>query len=160
MIFVIVVPFLGVFVYLITQSHHMAERDMKEAQASQGAVRHLRQVGLGRRGGRRDREGERAPQLGCDHPGGVRRDQAEGARVVAARSAGVGRVSRPAPAAHSNALIANAVANPSVVRTPTHLPPFSNASGIIVSASIVMIAPPAKASTNAITEGEAASKRP
>ena len=34
MIFVIIVPFLGVFVYLITQSHHMAERDMKEAQAS------------------------------------------------------------------------------------------------------------------------------
>ena len=34
MIFVIVVPFLGVFVYLITQSRNMAERDMKEAQAS------------------------------------------------------------------------------------------------------------------------------
>ena len=34
-IFVIILPFLGVFVYLITQSHHMAERDMKEAQASQ-----------------------------------------------------------------------------------------------------------------------------
>ncbi len=34
MIFVIIVPFLGVFVYLITQSHNMAERDMKEAQAS------------------------------------------------------------------------------------------------------------------------------
>ena len=28
-------PFLGVFVYLITQSHNMAERDMKDAQASQ-----------------------------------------------------------------------------------------------------------------------------
>ncbi len=35
MIFVIVVPFLGVFVYLITQSNNMAERDMKDAQASQ-----------------------------------------------------------------------------------------------------------------------------
>jgi len=34
-IFVIILPFLGVFVYLITQSHHMAERDMKEAQAAQ-----------------------------------------------------------------------------------------------------------------------------
>ena len=34
-IFVIFLPFLGVFVYLITQSHHMAERDMKNAQASQ-----------------------------------------------------------------------------------------------------------------------------
>jgi hypothetical protein len=34
-LFVILLPFLGVFVYIITQSHHMAERDMKQAQASQ-----------------------------------------------------------------------------------------------------------------------------
>ena len=33
--FVILLPFLGVFVYIITQSHHMAERDLKRAQASQ-----------------------------------------------------------------------------------------------------------------------------
>ena len=59
---------------------------------------------------------------------------------------------------HSNALIANAVAKPSVVKMPTSLPPCWNASGIIVSASIVRIAPPAKASTNATTLGEAPSK--
>ncbi|HET9243868.1 MAG TPA: SHOCT domain-containing protein [Gaiella sp.] len=35
MIFVILLPFLGVFVYLITQSRHMAERDLKEAKAAQ-----------------------------------------------------------------------------------------------------------------------------
>ena len=34
-IFVIFLPFLGVFVYIITQSHHMAERDMKQAAAAQ-----------------------------------------------------------------------------------------------------------------------------
>ena len=34
-IFVIFLPFLGVFVYLITQSTHMAERDMQRAQAAQ-----------------------------------------------------------------------------------------------------------------------------
>jgi hypothetical protein len=34
-IFVILLPFLGVFVYIITQSHHMAERDMKQAAAAQ-----------------------------------------------------------------------------------------------------------------------------
>ena len=34
-LFVILLPFLGVFVYIITQSHHMAERDMQQAQASQ-----------------------------------------------------------------------------------------------------------------------------
>ena len=35
LIFVILLPFLGVFVYLITQSRHMAERDLKEARAAQ-----------------------------------------------------------------------------------------------------------------------------
>ena len=34
-IFVILLPFLGVFVYIITQSHHMAERDMKQAAVAQ-----------------------------------------------------------------------------------------------------------------------------
>ena len=34
-LFVILLPFLGVFVYIITQSHHMAERDMKQAAAAQ-----------------------------------------------------------------------------------------------------------------------------
>ena len=34
-LFVILLPFLGVFVYIISQGHHMAERDMNQAQASQ-----------------------------------------------------------------------------------------------------------------------------
>jgi hypothetical protein len=34
-IFVILLPFLGVFVYLITQSHGIAERSAKDAQAAQ-----------------------------------------------------------------------------------------------------------------------------
>jgi hypothetical protein len=34
-IFVIVLPYLGVFVYLITQGHHMAERNVKDAEAAQ-----------------------------------------------------------------------------------------------------------------------------
>ncbi len=34
-VFVILLPFLGVFVYIITQSHHMAERDMKQAAGAQ-----------------------------------------------------------------------------------------------------------------------------
>ena len=37
-IFVIVVPFLGVLVYLIANGHGMAERDMKNAQAQQQAM--------------------------------------------------------------------------------------------------------------------------
>jgi len=34
-IFTLCVPFLGVFVYLISQNHHMMERDMAQAQARQ-----------------------------------------------------------------------------------------------------------------------------
>jgi Short C-terminal domain/Phospholipase_D-nuclease N-terminal len=34
-IFVIILPFLGVFIYLIAEGHGMAERNMKQAQASQ-----------------------------------------------------------------------------------------------------------------------------
>ncbi len=36
MIIVILLPFLGVFIYLITQGSHMAERDMRQAKAAQG----------------------------------------------------------------------------------------------------------------------------
>ena len=36
-IFVILVPFLGVFIYLIARGHHMAERDMADAQSREQA---------------------------------------------------------------------------------------------------------------------------
>ena len=36
MFVVILLPFLGVFIYLITQGSHMAERDMRQAKAAQG----------------------------------------------------------------------------------------------------------------------------
>ncbi len=38
-IFVLIVPFLGVFVYLIARGHGMQERDIKEAQAKEQAFR-------------------------------------------------------------------------------------------------------------------------
>lgn len=34
-VFAILLPFLGVFIYLITQGSHMAERDMRQAKAAQ-----------------------------------------------------------------------------------------------------------------------------
>src|SRR5262245_9146425 len=34
-IFVIILPYLGVFIYLITQSSHIADRDMAQAQSAQ-----------------------------------------------------------------------------------------------------------------------------
>ena len=58
---------------------------------------------------------------------------------------------------YSSIVSAKARPKPSVVTSPTSLPPCSKASGIIVSASIVRIAPPANASTNASAPGPAES---
>ena len=38
LIFVIIVPFLGVFIYLISQSDEMAERNMKQMEAQQAQM--------------------------------------------------------------------------------------------------------------------------
>jgi hypothetical protein len=40
-IFVIVLPFLGIFIYLITQSKGMAERNLAQAQAQQEQLRQM-----------------------------------------------------------------------------------------------------------------------
>ena len=37
-IFVIVLPYLGVFIYLITQGKHMSERNLRDAQAAQSQL--------------------------------------------------------------------------------------------------------------------------
>ena len=37
-IFVIVLPYLGVFIYLITQGKHMSERNLRDAQAAQSEL--------------------------------------------------------------------------------------------------------------------------
>jgi hypothetical protein len=55
----------------------------------------------------------------------------------------------------STVAIRKASANPSVVARPATAPPCSNASGIIVSASIVRIAPAANPCTIAIVAGGA-----
>ncbi len=48
LIFVIVLPYLGVFIYLITQSRHMAERNIKDAQAAQAQFdEHVKSVAGG-----------------------------------------------------------------------------------------------------------------
>ena len=59
--FVLILPFLGVFIYLISQGQGMAERDMSHAQASKAAVRRLRPHG--RRQRRSAAEIEKAKQL-------------------------------------------------------------------------------------------------
>ncbi len=61
---------------------------------------------------------------------------------------------------HSSDEMANASVKPSVVTSPVTFPPRSKASGIIVSASIVSTAPPAKASTKATVRPDASSSSP
>ena len=84
-LFVIFLPFLGVFIYLISQGRGMGERSQQQAQAAQAAVR-LRGA-LGGRDDRArspDREGQGAARLRRDHPVRVRDPEGEGARGVLA----------------------------------------------------------------------------
>jgi hypothetical protein len=53
-IFVVVVPFLGVFVYLIARGHSMADRDVAEVQAQDAAFRAYVQDATGSGGGTAD----------------------------------------------------------------------------------------------------------
>jgi ABC-type multidrug transport system fused ATPase/permease subunit len=51
-IFVVVVPFLGVLVYLIARGHSMADRDLKDAQAKEQAFQaYVQQAAAGSSGG-------------------------------------------------------------------------------------------------------------
>src|SRR5262245_46755431 len=71
LIFVILLPFLGVFIYLITQSRSMAERNVRDAQAAQSRFdEHIKSVagaggggGAGGAGGGAAAEIEKAKQL-------------------------------------------------------------------------------------------------
>ncbi len=46
-IFVIIVPFLGVFIYVIARGHSMADRDLERAQAHEAAFRSYVQTTAG-----------------------------------------------------------------------------------------------------------------
>ena len=94
-IFIIILPFLGVFIYLIAQHQGMAERNMKSMQAAQAQqAEYIKSVASYRRRRGGDREGQEAARLRRDHAGGVRRDEGEGARLVRNRRFG-GCSSRP-----------------------------------------------------------------
>ena len=78
-IFVMFVPFLGVFVYLIANSDDMASAVSKRRRPHRPRwTSYVRTAaGIRRRGGR-DREGQGAARQRRDHPGRVRRDQGQG----------------------------------------------------------------------------------
>ena len=78
-IFVIVLPFLGIFIYLITQSKGMAERNIAQAQAQQEQLRQIVGTELRRRAHEaRPAEGER-----LDHRRRVPDDAGQGHRLIA-----------------------------------------------------------------------------
>ena len=80
-IFVVILPWLGVLIYLIVESDGMRERSMKQAQAQKPRVRRLRARHDGRRIRRRDREGQGTARLRRDHAGRVPGAEGQGARV-------------------------------------------------------------------------------
>ena len=80
-VFVIVLPFIGVLVYLIAYHDGMADRGAKQAQASQAQMdEYVRKTAGNGRRGRRNRHGQEAARRGHDHAGRIRRDQGQGTR--------------------------------------------------------------------------------
>ena len=83
LLFVIVLPYLGVFIYLIAQGHGMAERNAEKMQAARAQQDAIYPVGRRNLSRRSNRAGEATARQRRDHPGGVRHDEAEGARLDA-----------------------------------------------------------------------------
>ncbi len=59
-LFLIFIPFLAAFIYLIARGNGMRDARSETAGGSQGTVRHLRQAGRRRQRGRRGGEAEEA----------------------------------------------------------------------------------------------------
>ena len=80
-IFVIVLPYLGVFVYLIARGHKMQEHAVQAAQEQDAAFRsYVQDVTTSERGepGRRDRRPRRPARQGRDHRRRVPAGQGQG----------------------------------------------------------------------------------
>ena len=79
-IFVIILPYLGVFVYLIAEHKGMTERTVKDQKTAQSEMdSYVRQVAGAQRPDPADREGRRTAESRHDHAGRVRHDQGQGA---------------------------------------------------------------------------------
>ena len=84
-LFVIVIPWLGILVYMIARGHGMQERQLEQVKAMQHGPKRLRPIRgrriLQERRGR-DRVGQGSAGQRCHHPGRVRTAQGEGARSL------------------------------------------------------------------------------
>ena len=87
--FVIILPWLGILVYLIARGHGMQQRQLEQAQEMNAAqTEYIRSV-AGSSGwliGRPDRLGEVAAGLRHHHAGRVRGPEGEGARLIRSHS--------------------------------------------------------------------------
>ena len=79
LIFVIILPFLGVFIYIIAENDGMTQRNLERAKAQQSQFDYYVRETAERRIRHRDRKRQATARPGHDHAGRVRRDQAEGA---------------------------------------------------------------------------------
>ena len=79
-LFVLVLPFLGAFVYLIANGKDLTERRIHDAQASQAELRSAHPYGRRRLGGR-DRARQAAARQRRHQPGRVRAAQGQSARL-------------------------------------------------------------------------------
>ena len=91
LIFVIILPFLGVFIYIITQNDGMTQRNLDRAQAQRAQFDEYVRDTAEWRCDRRDRQRQEVARRGHDHSGRVRRDQAEGARLLSRSERAGGR---------------------------------------------------------------------
>ena len=78
--FVIIIPWLGVLVYVIARGKGMQERQLEQAKDMQAAqAEYIKSVaGIRRVAGRPDQLRQGTARQRCDHPGGVRPDQGQG----------------------------------------------------------------------------------
>jgi plasmid stabilization system protein ParE len=78
LIFTLVLPFLGAFIYIVSQHDGMTRRNIDRAQSQRAQFEdYVRETAGKRRRRRGDREGEAAARQRRDHASRVRRDQAE-----------------------------------------------------------------------------------
>ena len=82
-VFVIVIPLLGVLIYLIAEGEKIGERDMEAANAQKAEFdAHVRRDGRQRRAWQRDCAGEATARQRRDQPGRVRPHQAAGPGIA------------------------------------------------------------------------------
>ena len=94
-LFVIILPFLGVFVYLIARGGKMAEHRQKDIEKSQAQFNQAVQQAAPVDTAGQTREARGAPRSGCHHPSRVRGPEGQAPRLTPRRAPPRRRPFRP-----------------------------------------------------------------